>query len=213
MSSGIAHEINNPLTVIKAKVYQIKKNIHNTNEDKMLQDLDIISKTTDRIYKIVKGLRSFARDASEDPFERLTSKQIIQASLDLCQERFQQFGVQVILNQNSDFPINGRESQLVQVLVNLLSNAFDAIQNLNEKWIQVDVSNYEISVTDSGNGIPKAIADKLMQPFFTTKEVGKGVGLGLSISKGIIADHGGKLFLDSTVTNTRFVIEFPIISD
>lgn len=213
MSSGIAHEINNPLTVIKAKVYQIKKNIHNTNADKMLDDLDIISKTTDRIYKIVKGLRSFARDASEDPFENLTSSQIIQASLDLCQERFQQFGVQVIRNQVSDFPISGRESQLVQVLVNLLSNAFDAIQNLDSKWIQVDIYDYEIAVTDSGSGIPKAIAEKLMQPFFTTKEAGKGVGLGLSISKGIIADHGGRLYLDSTTANTRFVIEFPKISD
>jgi C4-dicarboxylate-specific signal transduction histidine kinase len=212
MSSGIAHEINNPLTVIKAKVHQIKKNINNSSPDKTLLDLDIISKTTDRIHKIVNGLRSFARDSSEDPFERLTSKQVIQASLDLCHERFHQFGVQVIVNHNVDFVINGRETQLVQVLVNLLSNAFDAITNLNEKWIQVDVNDYTISITDSGSGIPKAIAEKLMQPFFTTKEVGKGVGLGLSISKGIIADHGGKLFLDTSAPNTRFVIEFPTFS-
>lgn len=211
MSSGIAHEINNPLTVIKAKVHQIKKDFRTSSEEKMIHDLDIISRTTDRIYKIVKGLRAFARDASEDPFEKLTSRQIIQASLDLCHERFQQFGVEVKIAEQAEFSINGRESQLVQVLVNLLSNAFDAIQNLNEKWIAIDVTDYKISVTDSGQGIPKHIAQKLMQPFFTTKEVGKGVGLGLSISKGIIDDHGGYFYLDEQSLNTCFVIEFPKI--
>lgn len=68
----------------------------------------------------------------------------------------------------------------------------------------------QISVTDSGKGIPSNIAEKLMQPFFTTKEVGKGTGLGLSISKGIIEDHQGSLWYDSSCANTRFVIDLPL---
>lgn len=210
MASGIAHEINNPLSVIKGKAHILKKNLNNSefNPDTFNKDIDIITKTTDRIYKIVTGLRSFARDASEDPFEKVSSKHLIQASLDLCNERFQQFGMQISVIENSVFDVNCREPQIVQVLVNLLNNSFDAIQNLNEKWIKIEVNPYEISVTDSGSGIPKAVANKLMQPFFTTKEAGKGVGLGLSISKGIIDDHGGTFFLDSESKNTKFVIRF-----
>lgn len=210
MASGIAHEINNPLSVIKGKAHILKKNVNNStfNSDSFNKDLDIISKTTDRIYKIVKGLRSFARDASEDPFEKVSTKTLIQASLDLCNERFQQLGIQVSVIENTEFEIKCREPQIVQVLVNLLSNSFDAIQSLDEKWIKIEVNPYEISVTDSGSGIPKAVANKLMQPFFTTKEAGKGVGLGLSISKGIIDDHGGAFFLDSESKNTKFVIRF-----
>lgn len=120
MASGIAHEINNPLSVIKGKAYQIKKNIAQAPTETLIKDLDIISKTVDRIHKIVKGLRSFSRDASEDPFELLNSKQLIQAALDLCHERFQQFGVKVTVKEESKFSISGREPQLVQVLVNLL---------------------------------------------------------------------------------------------
>lgn len=208
MASGIAHEINNPLSVIKGKAYQIKKNITTAPTEKLIDDLDLISKTVDRIHKIVKGLRSFSRDASEDPFETINSKQLIQAALDLCHERFQQFGVKITFSEESEFSLSGREPQLVQVLVNLLNNSFDAIQNLKDKWIHIEVSHRKISITDSGSGIPKAIAEKLMQPFFTTKEAGKGVGLGLSISKGIIDDHGGILYLDTSAPNTRFVIEF-----
>mgnify|MGYP002379626817 FL=1 len=97
---------------------------------------------------------------------------------------------------------------MVQVLVNILNNGHDAVLELNERWIRIEVSDRVIKIIDSGTGIPKNIAEKLMQPFFTTKPVGKGIGLGLSISKGIIEKHGGEIFIDSHHSNTCFVIRF-----
>jgi C4-dicarboxylate-specific signal transduction histidine kinase len=113
-----------------------------------------------------------------------------------------------------DGQVNCRPTQLSQVLLNLLSNAFDAVSALSEKWVRLTVTQEEqkliIKVIDSGNGIPSDIAEKIMQPFFTTKVIGKGTGLGLSISRGIIESHEGALFYDPSEKNTTFVIELPI---
>ena len=106
-----------------------------------------------------------------------------------------------------------RATQISQVLLNLLNNACDAIRDLPEKWIRIgyeeSVAGFELSVTDSGTGIDRAILDKLFQPFFTTKGVNVGTGLGLSISKGIAESHGGSLEYDSSCPNTRFILSLP----
>jgi C4-dicarboxylate-specific signal transduction histidine kinase len=99
------------------------------------------------------------------------------------------------------------------VLVNLLHNADDAIAQLEKKWIRICVSQQknfvEIKVIDSGAGISAAVNQKLFQPFFTTKAIGKGTGMGLSISLGIMRAHGGECFVDSTCPNTCFVLRLP----
>ena len=99
------------------------------------------------------------------------------------------------------------------MLLNLLNNAVDAVQPLPEKWVELKVKNVgkdvEISVTDSGRGIPEKIRDKLGQPLFTTKVVGQGTGLGLSISRGIVEANGGSLNLDPDCEHTRFVVVLP----
>ena len=92
-------------------------------------------------------------------------------------------------------------------------NSFDAIHELPEKWIRIDVvdsgNSLTINCIDSGTGIPKSIIHKIMQPFFTTKDVGKGTGLGLSISKGLAESHGGTLEYDLNSVNTRFILQLP----
>jgi len=99
-------------------------------------------------------------------------------------------------------------------LLNLLNNAHDAIAHLPEKWVRVSVKalgdTVEIRVRDSGRGIPPDIAQKIFQPFFTTKEIGKGTGMGLSISLGIIKAHSGRLTLDESEPNTCFVLSLPL---
>jgi signal transduction histidine kinase len=106
-----------------------------------------------------------------------------------------------------------REVQLSQVILNLLNNAFDAISELPNKWVHLESRMnegiIEIRVIDSGSGIPEELREKILQPFFTTKEVGQGTGLGLSISKGIIESHGGTLSIDIKSQNTCFVIQIP----
>jgi C4-dicarboxylate-specific signal transduction histidine kinase len=108
-----------------------------------------------------------------------------------------------------------RLAQVAQVLLNLLTNALDAVQGTPNPWVKFEVfatNNQRIRfiLTDSGPGIPKKNIGKIMQPFFTTKEVGKGTGLGLSISLGIAKSHGGNLWLNQSAKNTQFFFELPI---
>jgi C4-dicarboxylate-specific signal transduction histidine kinase len=117
------------------------------------------------------------------------------------------------MNSGEDFNIKCRPGELAQVLLNLLNNSYDAVQDLPEKWVRVNLDSFgstiDIRVTDSGPGIPAEISSKLMQSFFTTKEIGKGTGLGLSISKGIVEAHNGNIRIDNNCKNTCFVVTLP----
>src|SRR5690606_32314664 len=97
---------------------------------------------------------------------------------------------------------------------NLIQNSADAIAKLEEKWIKLVATSDKyfltISVEDSGPGIPPELRERILEPFFTTKEVGKGTGLGLPISAGMIKDHGGELTIDSRSSHTKFVIRIPL---
>ena len=138
---------------------------------------------------------------------------IIEYTLELCNERLKNEAIKLRISYNADVEIRCRDSQIAQVLMNLISNALDAIEKLPEKWIDISVSatrsTVRFAITDSGKGIPPTIAEKIMQPFYSTKEAGKGIGLGLSISKGIVEEHNGTLKYDDSALNTRFVLDLP----
>jgi C4-dicarboxylate-specific signal transduction histidine kinase len=110
--------------------------------------------------------------------------------------------------------ILSRGTQISQVLVNLIHNAADAVAPLSERWVKLEFSKtdsmIEIRVIDSGTGIPTEIANKLMEPFFTTKTGGEGTGLGLSLAARIVADHHGELFYDAAAAHTTFVLRLPL---
>lgn len=218
MSSAMAHEINNPLTIIVGKSRQIEKALMDKNiyDETIKGHLDKINKTVDRISKIIQGLRSFSRSGENDPMLAESLNKIVQETIILCNEKFKMNGVEIIFKPTSDFVIRCRATQLSQVFLNLLNNSYDAIQNLPEKWIHIsaekraDGKTLVIRFADSGNGIDADIQPRIMQPFFTTKDIGKGTGLGLSISKGIIEDHLGIFYYDPEAKNTTFVIQLPI---
>lgn len=218
MASGVAHEINNPLAIVQGKMRQIDRAIQNETieVDKIRSDIKKIVATTDRIVKIVKGLRSFSRDSSKDPFERTSIALLVGEVLDLNTERFKNHDVDLRVRVDSDIVIQCRGGQISQILMNLINNAHDAVAGLDttEKWVEIYVHKTErsvlIEVTDSGLGIDDGIVEKMMQPFYTTKGVGKGTGLGLSISKGIAEEHNGTLKYDALLGHTRFVLELPI---
>ncbi len=216
MSAGIAHEINNPLGIIKGKAQQITRRIEENEIDKaqLLSYSRVIDKTADRISKIVSGLKSFARDGSKDPFADASLRQICEETIGYCSARFMSHRVTLnFVPGLIDINIDCRSSQISQVLLNLLNNAFDAISKLDAKWITLEIldrDNFvEIRVIDSGHGIPKDIQHKILQPFFTTKPVGEGTGLGLSIVRGIIKDHGGMVEIDNASSNTCFKVVLP----
>ncbi|UYL08320.1 PAS domain-containing protein [Bdellovibrio sp. SKB1291214] len=216
MSGGIAHEINNPLTVIQARSFQLTQMVEQGKIDpeKIKQAAESISKTADKIAKIIKSLRSFSREGEQDPFEFVSAKTLVEETLEFCKTRFYNYGVELFLSDiDEDLEIECRIIQIEQVLLNLLNNSFDATQKSEEKWIRVEAKEYgdyiDIKVVDSGPRIPDDVAEKIMQPFFTTKELGKGTGLGLSISSGIMKNHKGGLFLDRAASNTTFVMRLP----
>jgi C4-dicarboxylate-specific signal transduction histidine kinase len=168
----------------------------------------------ERIAKIIQGLRSFSRNADSDPMEKTQISQIVKETLELCSERFKNQSVDLQVNCAIETKIECRPTQISQILMNLLGNGFDAAENLQEKWVRLDVSSTPdsviISIMDSGKGIGPQVAAKMMQPFYSTKEVGKGTGLGLSISKRIVEEHHGLLSYDSSSHHTRFVLQLPI---
>ncbi|MGZ3711142.1 MAG: PAS domain-containing sensor histidine kinase [Bdellovibrionota bacterium] len=215
MAGGIAHEINNPLAVILGKAGSLKRRIEKGSFEvtKVCEDLAKIESYSERIAKIIKGLRSFSRNSENDPMTIAKVSTIVEDTLELCKERFHNHGVELRVNFDPALELECRPSQVAQILINLLGNAHDAIEKSSEKWVALDIVSEDelirIKVTDSGTGIPKEVVDRMMEPFFTTKEVGKGTGLGLSISKGIAEDHGGQLRYDYCSKNTAFVLEIP----
>jgi PAS domain S-box-containing protein len=217
MAGGIAHEINNPLTIIKGLLFQIERKIQHFEKSaeiqKMREGLEKSQVQITRITKIINALRSFSRSDDSHEQELISVKNVFETVKDLCFEKLKNQGIQFSLTTcHSEFKCN--LIQIEQVLVNLINNSIDAISDLPDPWIKLEAKQrgdyLEISVTDSGTGISQDIVHKIMQPFFTTKEIGKGTGLGLSISRGIIEKHGGMLYLDSSSQNTRLVIQMPI---
>lgn len=215
MAGGIAHEINNPLAIIVANLDRMERHILNDEipPEILIEDVSRVRRTTERIAKIVQGLRAFSRNADQDPYENVRMDQLISDTLGLCQERFKTLGIDLRLKFETHLEFQARAVQISQVLINLLNNSAYAVRDLPQKWIEIatqkNADSIRILVTDSGPGILPELTGKVMQPFFTTKEVGQGTGLGLSISKGIVEAHRGKLTLDTNCPHTRFIIELP----
>ena len=183
-------------------------------QDKAKHFAATIEKTVERIARIVRGLKSYARDSSQDPFVETNVSKLIGEILDLCSERMKNHKIKFTVDPiPPDLIFECRPSQIEQVLMNLLNNAHDAIEDKSEKWIRLSVStvgkHVQVRVMDCGEGIPRPVQERIFNPFFTTKELGKGTGLGLSIAKGIAESHFGRLYVDNTCPNTCFVVEVP----
>lgn len=217
MASSMAHEINNPITIILGKIKVITFMLADMNVDNKLINDEIkkIEQTAGRISKIVKGLRSFSRVAENDPFELVPVEVIMDETLDLCSERLKINGITLRIDDIPEVCLFCRQGQITQVFMNMMNNSSDAVMDSAEKFIHWSFEIQEpdrilIKISDSGPGINPEIASRIMEPFFTTKSVGKGTGLGLSIAKGIIEDHGGQIHLDTSTPHSRFCIELPL---
>lgn len=217
IATGVAHEINNPLAIISGFLFNMKRTLENKDASFNSEYfLDKISKSMiniDRIAMIVRGLKFLSKNDLTSPFEKVHIQEIIDHAMDICSEKFKATGISFsIAPTTPDMVIECRPVQLTQVLINLLTNAHDAVLESEDKWIKISFEkndrNFITSITDSGPGVPVEIRNKIMLPFFTTKFASKGVGLGLSTSKVIITDHKGELFLDESSPETKFSIVF-----
>ncbi|UYL08463.1 ATP-binding protein [Bdellovibrio sp. SKB1291214] len=216
MAAGIAHEINNPLAVIGGYLSMLRKNLNNKglgSDVDLNRRIDSVESMVGRIAKIVRGLRSYAHESVLDDMEEVEIAVIIDDTLAFCHEKFKQHGVHLTASIEPGLTVKCRPYQISQVLLNLLNNAFDAVERSSVKRVRIEAyynaGGVEICVSDTGPGVPLEMREKIMQPFFTTKEVGKGVGLGLSISMGIIQSHNGKFFLDCDSAQTKFTVWLP----
>jgi len=226
MATGIAHELNQPLSVIKTACSFCLKKI-NSNEAIKEKDLytmlEKIGRNVDRSASIISHMRQFARK-SDVVLGEIKINDVLKRAYDIFSQQLKVRGIDVVWDIQKPLPtIMADSSRLEQVFINLLLNARDAIE---EKWwspepamgkkkitlkTKLEGNTVVVEVKDTGIGISEDIADKIFEPFFTTKEVGKGTGLGLSISYGIIKDcHGDiKVTMDEQ-GETCFRITFPV---
>jgi C4-dicarboxylate-specific signal transduction histidine kinase len=215
MSGGIAHEINNPLTVILGRANQTLKKIDQPDYTKkeIANNLEKIVFSAERISKIITTLKNFSRSDQSQPMQMVKLERIINESLLLCENRIHNESTSLNIDFIPNAELKCHAYQIIQILINLINNSFDATTHLEEKWIHISFETNEdfikIIITDSGNGIPKENYNKIFEPFFTTKPINFGTGLGLSISKKIAMSHKGDLIYDQQNKHTCFILKLP----
>lgn len=216
MASSVAHEINNPLSVIKGLSEVTLEGLGEDALDRstMTDYLTRVVSMSERINKIVRSLSVYSRKNEADPYLPVSVEKIVSDACVLFEDQYLSRNIQFFLELPSkNVKILCREVQILQVLVNLLQNAKDAIEDTKSPWIRLQVQKVgpmvEFSVSDSGHFKDIPGTDRVFEPFYTTKEVGKGTGLGLSISQGIVLAHGGDIYLDNQSEHTRFVFTVP----
>lgn len=215
--SGIAHEINNPLTIIssRAALLGIKVRQHELDPEYLIKGLETIMETTNRISDIIANLQTFSSktDKSEKAYHSL--KEILNNNLDLCNEKFREKDIIIDVTIPEETEVFCHHGLISQAITNILDNAFDAIKQTNNKWIKIrgkkNRDNIVLTITDSGEGIDSKTVEKMMNPFYTTKGVGTGMGLGLSLASSTMKKHGGRLYYNTKSKNTQFVLEFPVL--
>jgi C4-dicarboxylate-specific signal transduction histidine kinase len=219
MAGGLAHEISNPLGIIHARACdlgEVAQQGESLPAEVVIATCDSIVKTSDRAIRILRGLRLFAREGTHDPMERTAVAGLIEQTVDLVQLRYTTHGIALAIEPIAVPDILCREVQIGQILLNLLNNAFDAIDGATtrERWVRIRTIHtdgyIQIDVIDSGPGVAPEYREHLMQPFYTTKPVGAGMGVGLSLSRTIAQDHNGMLELADIEGHTCFRLSLPV---
>lgn len=222
LAAGIAHELNNPLTGILTFSHLVRKQMADGSPE--AEDLDLVIQETKRCAVIIRRLLDFAREKTpEKKYSDLNG--LVEQTTQLIAQSAQIADIEIVLDLGESLPPVWIDEDLVkQVIMNLLVNAQHAIENTGSITIRTKIfpgggsdgddkagPMAEITITDTGCGIPEENLQRIFDPFFTTKGVGKGTGLGLSVSHGTIAAHGGVIEVDSTVgVGTEFRIYLPL---
>jgi C4-dicarboxylate-specific signal transduction histidine kinase len=217
LTTGVAHELNNPLNntalFVANAIDLIELGV--TDNAQILRELRQAMQQVWKATQIITHLRTFGRaaPASREP---IALRAVIERALSLVQEQLRLHEIEVSIDLGPDEPvIVGNPIQLEQVFINLLTNARDAVLDSPRKAIRISASlgpeAAEIAFLDTGHGIPPELERRIFDPFFTTKDVGKGTGLGLSITYGIVKEHGGTISVESSPgEGATFRIQLPL---
>lgn len=231
MATGVAHELNQPLSVIKtvSSFCMRKLDADEPIAGEMLATmLGKVDNNVDRATRIINHMRQFARK-SDMQMDRIQLNEVLKSAFEIFSQQLKVRGIQVVWEICETLPrIHGDASRLEQVFINLLLNARDAIESrwgdtpvevvedakVIRLWTGMAGARVTCRVCDTGTGIPDPVVEKIFEPFFTTKEVGKGTGLGLSISYGIVKECGGTIEAVPNAPNgTCFILGFPVAAE
>ncbi|NMY29606.1 PAS domain-containing protein [Pseudomonas sp. WS 5021] len=223
MATGLAHEINQPLNVMRMAIVNVLKRLGNGDVqiDYLTEKLQRIDAQVQRAARVVDHMRVFGRrsEVEQQPFD---PAQAVEGTQSLLGEGLRGKGVDLrITPMDLGVQVNGHVDQLEQVLINLVVNARDALMARHEKnhdfhpWIALysehDSRHVRIWVEDNGGGIDARLLERIFEPFFTTKPIGVGTGLGLSVSYGIVENMGGRLSVANSEQGARFCVELPVV--
>ena len=217
LTTGVAHELNNPLNNIGLFVGNAVDLIElaGTEKGQIVRELGHAMQQVSKATQIISHLRTFGRAAPASR-EAISLRQVIERALSLMQEQLRLREIEVTVDLGPVEPVVlGNAIQLEQVFINLLTNARDAVAGSRRKTIWISGSArsgvVEVAFADTGPGIPAGLERRIFDPFFTTKDVGKGTGLGLSITYGIIKEHGGTISVVSAPgEGATFLIHLPL---
>ncbi len=211
LAAGVAHEVNTPLAVISNYIQMLAKQL--PGSDPRQQLIEKVVKQTFRASEIVNNLLNFSRTSATE-FTEINLNAVVEEALTLVAHPFRTAQVQVTRNLQTELPaVLGSTNKLQQVFLNLFLNARDAMPSGGVVEIRTAAHNgsVEVEISDSGAGIPRENLHRIFDPFFTTKSSGRGTGLGLSVSYGIVKEHAGKVDVRSTPgKGTSFRLEFPV---
>ena len=217
ISAGIAHEINNPLAIILLKLDDLKDDlkIENFMTTDIANSLEYIEDAVDRINNITGSLKDLSKERQVNKNEICNMNKEVKRSLNLVKELYRNKGIKISDNiGNTNTLIQCPSTYLHQILLNLTSNAKDALAGISNPEINIDVSergdSVYLTVTDNGPGIAEEIKEKVFEPFFTTKSVNDGTGIGLSLCYSMIRSVGGNLSFNSTNKGTKFQCIFKL---
>ena len=212
LAAGVAHEVNTPLAVISNYIQMLAKQM--PNEDPRHAIIDKIVKQTFRASEIVNNLLNFSRTGAAELAD-IDVNRVVEETLSLVAHPLKTSQIHIVKQLGDSLPpVRGSANKLQQVFLNLFLNARDAMPAGGMLEIRTTAHNgsVEVEVADTGAGIPREHIHRIFDPFFTTKSNGRGTGLGLSVSYGIIKEHAGKIDVRSTPgKGTSFHVEFPAL--
>ena len=216
LSAGVAHEMRQPLNVIKilnqSLLRDISKNCLNVEE--LIQNLEQITAQVNKMAEIIDHMRVFSRRSADEKKINVQVNHVVESTLKFFSMQLKENNIDLVNEcQNNLSEVSGDPIQLEQLLMNLLMNARHAVEKSSKSNKQIRVRSYKIAaqtspihkdavsieISDNGGGIPAHLEDKIFDQFFTTKPAGEGTGIGLSISKKIIREHAGVIELENKI--------------
>jgi two-component system, NtrC family, C4-dicarboxylate transport sensor histidine kinase DctB len=216
MSAGLSHEVNQPLTALRALARNSLRLLESGRQDAVASNLQLIDDMVERMSQITRQLKSFARKADEQVAGSTPLLASVRNALLLLEHRSRALDVQAQIDVPADLRVHAEANRLEQVLVNLFGNALDAMQGENERLLRVQAVPLDagrrarVQVQDSGAGVTDEQLQHLFEPFFTTKPAGEGLGLGLVISAKIVHEFGGTLRAERLAHGMSFEFDLAV---